>query len=266
MIAAGVGDRVGLRLFVLSQARMEAANFPNGEYRDADFVYDWSSRPWGDSRVIARRFDAAFTRHRDAEGASLWLTESSRAVARDAVSFFTAPYELVGVRDAGAGDAGASGRPSDDIRVAYAHFGERAHLTRLRADFPGAMLDRDLELAASDRPDRPPSYSYASQINVPPPPTCPDGSRYDPALRRFVGAQPWPPCPTYPDASTTPAGLDAGDDAGDTDAKGGAAPTAHADGGCDAGPTRSPRPAWSLAALLGVLAALARRSRRSPRD
>lgn len=245
MIAAGVGDRVGLRLFVLSQGRMEAANFPNDEYRDDDFVYDWSNPGWGAASQIEPLFTTAFTRRREAQGARLWLTEASDEVTGAALENFTAPFERVAQPDAGAGDGGvARALPSDDLRVALARFGGRARLTRLRADFPGAMLDRDLELAASDRGVRPRRYGYGRQINIPPPPVCPDGSRYDPALRRFVGARPWPPCPTYPAAPATHETV----------------VESHAS--CAAGPTSSPRARWSLAALV-ALTALGRRRRRT---
>lgn len=242
MIAAGVGDRVGLRLFVLSAGRMEAANFPNAEFRDDDFIFDWNTRNWNGGLPSDRAFDAVFTQRRAALGARLWLTEVSDDATPAQLLNFTAPFEGA-IFDAGLADGGVTqSLPSDDVRVAFAHLGHRARLTRLRADFPGAMLDQDLELAASDLGVRGATYRAGSQINVPPPPTCPDGSRYDPALRSFVGARPWPPCPTYP-----------------------AAPATHetvveSQASCAAGPTSAPGGRWSLAALV-ALTAVGRRRR-----
>ncbi len=254
MIAAGVGDRVGLKLYVLAEGRVEAANFPNDEYVDDDFLYDWAARPWVGPDEARSLFDAAFARHRAAMGARLWLTESSDEVARGSLESFAAPWERVLPAGAGA-DAGSlqAARPSDDLRVAFEHLGARAQLTRLRADFPGAMLDRDLELAASDRGVRGRTYAFGRQTNLPPPPRCADGSYYDPAVREFVGASPWPPCPPR---SSMPDPVPAAPPA--------AAPPAVApSASCRAAPGAPHRalPAFALA----LLAATAWRSRRRPR-
>ena len=188
MIAAGVADRVGLSLLVLAQGRMEASNFPNDQYTDDDFTFDWS-RPNAWNPI--EEFNRSFTTRSAAQGGRAWLTESSDDVSRARFAFITMPPPRP---DAGA-DAGLNdANPSDDVRVAFDGLGDSARLTRLRADLLGRMLDRDLNLRASDLPRRGTVYQYGHQTNVPPPPVCENGARYDPQQQRFVGGTPWPAC------------------------------------------------------------------------
>jgi hypothetical protein len=70
MVAAGVADRVGLSLIVVAESRIEAANFPNGEIRDAELTYDWNN-PRGVSGDVLRD---EFTARNRAAGERLWLT------------------------------------------------------------------------------------------------------------------------------------------------------------------------------------------------
>ena len=174
MIAAGIADRVGLSLMVLAPSRVEAMNFPNGEVRESELTYDFAS-PTDPSRD----FLDAFNRLNAANGQRLWLTESSFSLARTTLDFLamTAPPLL---RDGGVSssdDSGVGVMPDlrEDISVAFDGLGASARLTRMRADMPAAMLDRDLLLAASDNTaERSRSYSYGVVRNRPPPPTCPD--------------------------------------------------------------------------------------------
>jgi hypothetical protein len=162
MIGAGVADKVGLVLTILSESRLEAMNFPNGELRDADIVFDFD-RAGTDP---AADFLAAFDRANRAAQGRLWLTESAAQVAlvdvenaraiRCSSAFPAAPPEC---------DRQSVGAP--DIALAFRPFGASARVTRLRADLGGAQLDRDLQLAASDRGVRLRTYNYGTLRNDP---------------------------------------------------------------------------------------------------
>ncbi|MFO0605269.1 MAG: DUF2330 domain-containing protein [Polyangiales bacterium] len=180
MVAAGVADRVAISLIVVADARVEAANFPNGEIRDDELVYDWRNP----TAVSGDVLNAEFAARNRAAGDRLWLTwtaeprsfaefeSAARACELGApgVPFADAavPADVPGTSDAG------TPRPLaiDDVRVA---FGDRtaARVTRLRADLPARMLDRDLDLAASDGGWRLRAYSFGRELNRPEYSACP---------------------------------------------------------------------------------------------
>jgi MYXO-CTERM domain-containing protein len=54
-----------------------------------------------------------------------------------------------------------------DVDLAFRPFGAAATVTRLRADLNGTALDRDLQLAASDRAERGRTYNYGTLRNDP---------------------------------------------------------------------------------------------------
>ncbi len=254
MIAAGVADRVGLSLVTLAQGRIEAQNFPNGELSDQSFTWDWRDT----NRTPSGDFVAAFNLLNTASAGRLWLTETARIdSAQDIQSQFMNFPMPAETPDGGMMVASVQA----DLALAFTGL-TRPYLTRLRADLPARMLDRDLELAASNRGMRSSQYSYGRQVNIPPPPTCSDGSRYDPALRRFVGGRPLQ-CPERGgvDAGTTVPFGDAGspsEDLGNEDAEaaGDVAPMpSTANCGCrvHGAPVRAGSVAFVLA-LAGVLA------------
>ncbi|MEZ4390455.1 MAG: DUF2330 domain-containing protein [Polyangiales bacterium] len=160
MIAAGVADKVGLQLMVVSTGRVEAMNFPNGELRDSDFVWDWA-RPGNPSADYL----AAFNQLNRANGGRLWMTESAQRFERTSLESIARNQGGDSEGPGAGGDAGAPVDPADDVRVAFTGLGETAMVTRLRADMEGRMLDRDLALAASDRGERARLYQYGTIVN-----------------------------------------------------------------------------------------------------
>ena len=183
MIAAGIADRVGLSLVVISSARYEAQNFPNGEIREADLTWDFA-RPGSP----ASDFLSAFNSLNRANGDRLWLTESAtRQNLGDWVAAAPGfrnpvspggpgrpPFGLdAGTPDAGddAADAGPATDPLDDVRVAFTGLGDSATVTRFRANMLGTMLTQDLQLRASDLGLRERNYNYGRLLNDPGP-TC----------------------------------------------------------------------------------------------
>lgn len=246
MIAAGIADKVGLSLMVFNESRVEAMNFPNGEFRDEDFVYDWNRRPTNLSQVVLDRFDAI----NRANGGRAWITESAERITQENLVRLASNLPTTVFND----PADASTMPMtlvaprDDARFAYEGIGADAVVTRLRADLEGRMLDRDLDLAASASGERSRAYRFGVEQNRP---------RYS--------ACPWPMTDTDAGTPTLDAGgsggsLDAGAPALDAGAS--AAPTPAAAGGgmqCAAGvPARSAQNA-GIAVALAALAVLRRR-------
>ncbi len=172
MIAAGVADRVGIALTVIAEARIEAMNFPHLELSDADFVYDWASPPsYSD---YPRIFVEAYDTRNHAMGDRLWLTESSMDQSRDSLSSLASrlpPREGFAPVDGGTSMAMSS--PVDDVAVAFTGLGASARVTRMRADLSARALDRDLDLAASDRGERQRFYQFGTERNRPAYSACP---------------------------------------------------------------------------------------------
>ena len=162
MIAAGVADKVGLVLTVISEARIEAMNFPNGEIRHADLVWDYD-RPTN----AAADFLAQFNRINRANMNRVWLTESAQTLDRTTVD--------AAMQQRCSGRFGAvppqncvdSRVNPPDTQVAFQPLGNAAFVTRLRADLNATALDRDLVLAASDRGARSRTYEYGVLRNDP---------------------------------------------------------------------------------------------------
>ncbi|MEZ4407742.1 MAG: DUF2330 domain-containing protein [Polyangiales bacterium] len=166
MIAAGVADRVGLSLTVIAPSRIEAMNFPNGELTNDDFTYDWNA-PVTD---LPSAYLNAFNVMNRAQGQRVWLTESSLPQQRLQIRSLAERLP----RRAGFDDGGMpSATAADDVDVAFTGLGETATFTRMRADLPAAMLDRDLQLGASDRGMRDRFYTFGVERNRPMYSACP---------------------------------------------------------------------------------------------
>jgi hypothetical protein len=229
MIAAGVADRVGLNLVVLADGRYEADNFPNAAYSNDDFTWDWQ-RP-GASPL--EQFVSAFNRHNNTHGGRVWLTETVSRVNRGRFAFLERTVPGV--------DSGTVLTPEGraDLDAAFG-MGTSRTATRLRANLPAAMLDRDLVLRASDGATNVQAFSYGRQVNIPPPPTCPNGAVWNPNTRQYEGGTPFAPC----DGGTEPGGFDASAPGWDAGATARDAGSARRDGGggsigFDAGPGAS---------------------------
>ncbi len=159
MIAAGVADKVGLLLTVIASARWEAMNFPNGEVRHEDLVYDWSA-PTSPAEDFTRQFD----RLNRASGQRLWLTEASLPMARSTVELAT--------QVSSRGPNRPMGVVTDDAQLAFQGLGSTATITRLRAELGPNALDQDLVLAASDLGMRDRTYRYGRELNRRPDVVC----------------------------------------------------------------------------------------------
>lgn len=242
MIAAGVADRVGVALTVFAPSRVEAMNFPNVTFADSDFTYDWSAPPPDNGRVFLDAFNA---RNR-AMGERLWLTESAMRQELGNLSNLARFFPRRG--GFGGPDAGpmmSVATAVDDVRVAFEGLGDNAVVTRMRADLPAPMLDRDLDLAASDLGLRDRAYRFGRELHRPMYAMC--------------------PFPTAGADASVPDDLGAASDAGVTGDAGAAPVPTESSGGAQCA-VSLPGARTSLGGALAVglaLAALAARRRRS---
>jgi len=156
MISAGAGDKVGLLLMVISQSRMEAMGWPNGELRNEDLTYDYNAPSTDPSADFLR----AFRLRNTASGERLWLTESSQVLSRFVVS-----NSMLSIRG-----TLPTTMSADDVERAFEGLGDQTNITRMRAELGMGALDRDLQLQASDLGLRDTLYSYGVLLNRPPTP------------------------------------------------------------------------------------------------
>lgn len=173
MIAAGAADHVRLRLVIFSASRIEAMNFPNGEFTDTDFVWDWSQPPDSSAAITA-----AFQRLNARSGGRLWVTEAARMRYGSEWSYALEDARR-GLPDAGVGDGGTPdagpvqrAEASDDLALAFGASSNMAYVTRLYADLTVPLLDRDLDLAASAAAERWEIYRYGTELHRPAAPDC----------------------------------------------------------------------------------------------
>ena len=170
MIAAGIADKVGLTLTVLARSRVEAMNFPNLELADNDFVYDWSAPP----AALGDEFVRVYRERNRAMGSRVWVTESAMEQSQGALSNLASNFDLRGGPrpDGGAMPVGST---VSDVNLALEGLGSTATVTRLRAELGPSALDRDLQIAASDRGLRDRTYHFGRELNRPAYAACPWG-------------------------------------------------------------------------------------------
>jgi hypothetical protein len=167
MIAAGVADKVGLLLTVISESRIEAMNFPNAEVTDSDLSYDFDNPTTNLGDDFIRAFNAVNRRNNN----RAWITESASNISRSTVDN---AMRFCGTSLGGFGPSMTcelDGRVMPlDTQVAFESFRDQAFVTRLRADLALNSLTQDLQLAASDRGVRLRAYNYGTILNRPPDP------------------------------------------------------------------------------------------------
>ena len=142
MVSAGIADKVGISLFVFSEGRSEAMNFPNALVDRARVSWDYATS--------ASNYPAMFRAAIAPSGGRAWVTESARHADRYSNNF---RYNPEAYADWGVAVAGLS----------------QPWVTRLRADLPASALDRDLQLQAStSSAELPPSFQAGVLLNRPP--------------------------------------------------------------------------------------------------
>ncbi|MCC7538506.1 MAG: DUF2330 domain-containing protein [Deltaproteobacteria bacterium] len=149
MVAAGVADKVGLRLFVIADSRYEAQNFPNATIDANSVYYDWATSSFN--------YDALFTDALNSNSGRTWVT----TYVQSAPPLGGRYWGEDGMFDI-----------DDDLSVALEGLSTPT-LTRMEASLGVDALDRDLILSAS------PDDTYISNFisvfnerNRPPEPEC----------------------------------------------------------------------------------------------
>jgi hypothetical protein len=122
MVAAGIADKVGVSLFVFSEGRSEAMNFPNALVDRAHVAWDYTTN----TSNYAAMFRAAIA----PSNGRAWVTEAALPSDNLSGSFRYSPEAYA---DWGLAVAGLT----------------RPWVTRMRADLPAAALDRDLQLQSA---------------------------------------------------------------------------------------------------------------------
>jgi hypothetical protein len=142
MVAAGIADKVGVSLFVFSEGRSEAMNFPNALVDRARVSWDYATS----SSNYAAMFRAAIA----PSNGRAWVTEAALPSDNLAGNF---RYNADATPDWGLATATLS----------------RPWVTRLRADLPASALDRDLQLqSASASTPLETSFQAGVLLNRPP--------------------------------------------------------------------------------------------------
>ncbi|MDB4931945.1 MAG: hypothetical protein JWM10_4429, partial [Myxococcaceae bacterium] len=122
MVAAGIADKVGVSLFVFSEGRSEAMNFPNALVDRARVSWDYATN----TSNYAAMFRAAIA----PSSGRAWVTEAALPSDNLSGNFRNNPDAY------------------PDWALASATL-SRPWVTRMRADLPAAALDRDLQLQSS---------------------------------------------------------------------------------------------------------------------
>lgn len=142
MVSAGIADKVGISLFVFSEGRSEAMNFPNALVDRARVSWDYATS--------ASNYPAMFRAAIAPSSGRAWVTESAQRSDELSNNFRFSPDAYA---DWGVAVAGLS----------------QPWVTRLRADLPASALDRDLQLqSASSGVALAPSFQAGVLLNRPP--------------------------------------------------------------------------------------------------
>jgi hypothetical protein len=155
MVAAGVGDRVGIKLFVIGDGRWAVSNFYTFSLADDSLYWDFDKQR---SDYTVQR-DAISASHGYAAfdlEASIVVQASSLPVGGPPPSYDAGTSDAAGdggdggdAGDASPTDTGAPGIPpsESDVDVAFGTYTAR-RVTRLRGDIAASALSKDLVLQA----------------------------------------------------------------------------------------------------------------------
>jgi hypothetical protein len=136
MIAAGSGEKVGIKLFVLGDGRWESKNFASAEVKTADLVWDWGAMASNYSTLEIKAID-------DAAG-KVFVTETSDDMSKAAIVAGLPP----GTTTTEAGTMFSTITDQTELDTAFPS-SSSVTVTRLFAELPASSLGTDLELQAS---------------------------------------------------------------------------------------------------------------------
>jgi hypothetical protein len=166
MVAAGVGDKVGISLWIIGSGRYEAANFGNGLINENDLVWNWTT-------TSSNYQDVFRATQNSINGGRAWITEYAQESTNLQYRFF-----------GGAQTDPTQPNPHDDWVLATNNDEPGTWVTKIRSDLLASFLDSDLQLQPSAQ-----STQVSNQFQVQnghetgtrPSPNCP-GGRDTPAV------------------------------------------------------------------------------------
>lgn len=154
MVAAGVGDSVGLELYVLAEGRYQPMNFASVEVDRAAVTYDWATNTFD--------YETAYAAAAASNGGRAWVTEVARLVDGWAIESYSSFDPVTGRR---------MGTAAVDWAVVTRHL-DQPYLTRLTADLAVEHLGEDLVLGASSGGDLSSLIVVDHELNRPEEPVC----------------------------------------------------------------------------------------------
>lgn len=158
MVSAGITDKVGITLWIFAPGRWEAGNFPNGEVLRSRVAWDWQAQR-SDYTDLADSILNADRR--------TWITDMSEP-ASSYVNFTRGRFNQFGQPTLNL-SAQEQQAAMEDFTAATQGDLDHYWISRLRADLPATMLDRDLEVrAATESAILPASFTVIRTRGTPP--------------------------------------------------------------------------------------------------
>ncbi|MGH7295054.1 MAG: DUF2330 domain-containing protein, partial [Polyangiaceae bacterium] len=165
MVSAGTGATVGITLWVVSDGRYEASNFPNFVIQPSQLVWDFATETSNYSTLRQQVESAA--------SFATWQTESALSLSpyqvEDTVlaGDATTDYLPIPAGDAGVGETADQVR-QDDLATLFPGGNQgNIFVTRMRADLAHAALATDLSLQASaDQSEISNFYQVTQSVNA----------------------------------------------------------------------------------------------------
>lgn len=158
MVSAGITDKVGISLWIFGPGRWEAENFPNAEIARSSVVWDWRASS-SNYRALTENVLTADRR--------TWLTEMAEPASQ--YTNFTQRVVFGPSRSPVTVSAADQQAAQADFAIAVQGNLRDYWISRMRADLPASMLDRDLLVrAASSSVVLPAAFTVVRTTGEPP--------------------------------------------------------------------------------------------------
>jgi hypothetical protein len=160
MVAAGVGAKVPITLFVVAEGRYEPTNYPWFTISEDALVWNYGSNTSNYKTLRQQGFDMSMNRG--------WQIESASPMDRYAISDPLLALAASDPMSSGYADDMGNGAPAaaqDDMDALFSGISPNAlWVTRMLAELPRAALDSDLTLGASAKQTIVPRYLSAKGV------------------------------------------------------------------------------------------------------
>ena len=169
MVAAGTGATVGISLWVVSEGRYEASNFPNFAIKADDLVWDWTQQKSNYTTLRAEQTTASGGRAWETESSTIVYPQQIQNVVSNSGGYYppdtTAPdggetltqeeqrarisYDPVRDAQGNITKTAVQVRTEDLTALFFGIPASTSRVTRMRADLTHAALNADLVMIAS---------------------------------------------------------------------------------------------------------------------